>query len=116
MKHHQDSWSQRYNLNPRPPEYQAAVPTTWPKISVPEMVIANRNGISGVQKRNLGNDFETLCTNIYAQKCTNEIHGRCLGCLQRKRLLQKYSGLFHVRNKQLHLKCFAQSIVILQHL
>lgn len=75
------------------------------------MVIAdNRNGISGVQKENLGNDTETLSTNIYAQKCTKEINGRCLGCLQRNRLVQKYSGLFHVRNKQLHLKCFAQSI------
>jgi hypothetical protein len=90
MKYHQDSWSQRYNLNPEPPEYQAAVPTTWPKISVPEMVIADkRRGISGVQKRNLGNDFETLSTNIYAQKCTKEINGRCLGCLQTNRLLQK---------------------------
>ena len=60
----------------------------------------NRNGISGVQKENFGNDTETLSTHIYAQKC----------CLQRNRLLQKYSGLFHVRNKQLHLKCSAQSI------
>jgi hypothetical protein len=41
MKHHQDSWSQRYNLNPGPREYQAAVLTTWPKISVPEMVTAD---------------------------------------------------------------------------
>lgn len=81
------------------------------------MVIAdNRNGISGVQKENLGNDTETLSTNIYAQKCTKEINGRCLGCLQRNRLVQKYSGLFHVRNKQLHLKCFAVNTVILQHL
>jgi len=42
MKHHQDSWSQRYNLNPRPLEYQAAVPRTWPKISVLEVVTADK--------------------------------------------------------------------------
>jgi hypothetical protein len=29
-------------LNPEPPEYQAGVPTTWPKISIPKMVTADK--------------------------------------------------------------------------